>query len=232
MWWDSIKSKIILIVTAVLGPLLIILAAVGVWIAIDNAEMKPNIEELAGTWEGEFESDLSWEEVFVSFEFCDKELEILRTNHIAYETVPFIDSATFTKDKTFVIESNKEASKRIQREYFERAFDALYQSRDLLRFTYNTDFSNYTKEQFEVYYATLYSCDSFDLLLDNFVEDLADYYMAQTGIYKINGNLILIREGKGKTEYSIEYKIVSDVLYLTYSADTDDPLVIAYKRVN
>ena len=231
MWWDSVKSKIILIVATILVPLMIILAAVGVWMAIENAEMKPKIEELAGTWEGEFSSDLSWEDVLVYFEFCDKELEILRTSGIARETVPFIDSATFTKDKTFVIDSNNEASKRIQRECLERIFDAFYQSRDLLRFTYNTDFSSYTKEQFELYYATLYSYDSFDLLLDEFAEDVADYYIAQTGIYKISGNLILIREEKGKPEYSLEYKIVSDVLYITYSADTDEPLVIAYKRV-
>ena len=43
----------------------------GVFFVIDEVQMKPKIEELSGTWEGEFESDLSWEEVFETFEFYE-----------------------------------------------------------------------------------------------------------------------------------------------------------------
>ncbi len=224
---NFLKTHLLKIGIGVLVGLIIF----GASLVIDEIGMKPKIEELAGIWEGEFESDLSWTEVFESFEFFDEELTVLRNNQLLEENVSFVDVATFTKDKKFSINSNNDKTKQAARDHLERVFDALYINRSQLNGAYNLDFSGYTRSAFESFYAEMYEYDSYDLMLTGFAEAIADYYNIEEGTYKIDDDLIVLKI-KGKSEKSsLEYKIEEGVLYLTWATDDDKPLVVEYKRV-
>lgn len=231
--WDTIKSKVLLMALRIAIPLVIALVAVGVWWIIDTVDTAPKIEELSGTWEGELDTGLSWKDIFKSFEFYDAEIEILRENGLADKKLTVIETASFTKDKKYAIDLNKEATDSFLKEHLERSFDVLYDNRGRLRIMYNTDFSNYTKDQFRSFYVTMYAYDSYELLLQGFAESIYDgQYTSEKGEYHIQDDLIITRAKAGMPEFSLKYRIESDVLYLTYSWDTEDPLVVAYKRIN
>lgn len=203
----------------------------GVFFVIDEVQMKPKIEELSGTWEGEFESDLSWEEVFETFEFYEEEVDILRDNQLLSGNVSFVDVATFTKDRKFSISSNNDKTAQLIRTHLESAFDVLYNNRTQLNVVYSEDFSKYTKADFESFYAEMYSYDSYELLLQGFVESLYDYYTVEEGTYKIDDDLIVIKNTGKSEKLWIEYKIEDGVLYLSYEEDDGQTLVIKYERV-
>ena len=107
------------------------------------------------------------------------------------------------------------------RRFYLAAFDAMYEGRASLSNSYEADIANMTREEFNQFYAELYSAADFDTMIDLFTDSAYDLDSLaepfETGTYTIKGNeLMCTITGESKAE-SLPYEIEGNTLTLHFS---------------
>ncbi len=134
--------------------------------------------------------------------------------------------AEFNMDGTYRFYLDEDASIALVRQFLAGVFDALYVNRASLNDTYERDFAAMTEEEFQQFYADLYSETDFETFLDNRAEN-AFYYddPVETGTFYIKDNAMMMTEDVQdgelpSPEESLPYTIDGITLTLRYSDDT------------
>lgn len=107
------------------------------------------------------------------------------------------------------------------RQFYLGVFDALYEGRASLSNSYEADIANMTREEFNQFYAELYTAADFDTLIDLFVDNAYDTDALaepfETGTYTIKGNALMCTiTGESEAE-SLPYEIEGNTLTLHFS---------------
>ena len=178
---------------------------------------------LAGTWQ--MVADDTEEQALVLLEGIDlyeEELAVVDKTTLQYVWIYEFDTAG-----NFRQADDIEATKECVRAFYAGVFEDLYENRDGLGELYGEDFAAMDQAAFQQFYAELYGKDTYEALLDQFVENAykwdewTDY---RNGTFTFDGDRLEIEDGA--ESYWLEYKIEGDTLTITYS-DGDE----VYTRV-
>lgn len=132
-----------------------------------------------------------------------------------------VKNVTFNMDGTYSFGYDVNGTMECVRDFYLRAFDAMYEGRASLSNSYEADIANMNREEFNQFYAELYSAADFDTMIDLFVdnsydtESLAEPF--ETGTYTIKGKeLMCTITGESEAE-SLPYEIEGYTLILHFS---------------
>ncbi|MBQ6839479.1 MAG: hypothetical protein IJO45_02165 [Oscillospiraceae bacterium] len=205
--------------TKILAFLLSVLLAATLLCACESTEEK--YAALAGTWIM-YEQD-SEEQVMVLLESIDlyeEEIALVDKTSLRYAWIFEFDTAGNIRQAQPV-----EENKALVREFYEGMFDAFFDGRASLDDLYEDDLSSMNQDEFKLFYAELYGFDTFEALLDQFVQNAYVYDEwtdLRNGTFTFDSNrLSIIDSVEGEnglpSSYSIIYKLEGDTLTLTYS---------------
>lgn len=199
-------------ITKIVCVLLAMLMAMSALCACESTEDK--YAALAGTWRM-VEQD-SEEQVMVLLEGIDlyeEEIAVVDKTTLRYAWIYEFDTAG-----NFRQADDIPATKDCVREFYTGMFQDLYDNRAGLGALYEQDFAAMSQDEFHLFYANLYGFETFDALIDQFVEN-AYFYDEWTdyrnGTFTFDGDLLDIQDG-AKT-YTLGYKIEGDTLTISYS---------------
>lgn len=125
----------------------------------------------------------------------------------------------FNKDGTFTLYQDPETEKQCVREFFHTVFNTLYRSRDYLSDTYQTDFSECSKEDFIRFYTDLYTVPDYDALIEKLVNSTYDYTVfgpLTSGTYTKEDNVITLDAEDNNYDDTATYSIENNQLTLVY----------------
>lgn len=205
--------------TRVLALLLTLLLAASMLCGCESIEEK--YAALAGTWIM-YQPD-SEEQVMVLLESIDlyeEEIALVDKTSLRYAWTFEFDTAGNIRQAQPV-----EENKALVREFYEGMFDAFFEGRASLDDVYEDDLSAMSREEFDQFYATLYGFETFDALLDQFVENAYKYDEwtdLRNGTFTFESNRLSVidsveDENGLPQSYSIIYKLEGNTLTLTYS---------------
>lgn len=190
----------------------------------ENA-MNDKIDQLAGVYTTLEDNTDSVSDLLSLVDLSQEELAL--TGGVELKLVKLVE---FTQNRDYRFSYDAEQSRQLVRAMYADALDAVYQGRATLTALYGDEIATATQEEFQQFYAELYSLTSYDELLDAFADNAFDYDALsedyETGTYTIEGKKILCTiTGESEAEY-LEYKLDGDTLTLTYS-----DMVETYTRV-
>lgn len=191
----------------------------------ENA-MNDKIDQLAGVYTTLEDNTDGVQDLLSLVDLSQEELAL--TGGVELKLVKLVE---FSQNRNYRFSYDAEQSKQQVRAMYADALDAIYQGRATLTALYGDEIATATQEEFQQFYAELYSLTSYDELLDAFADNAFDYDALsedyETGTYTIEGKKILCTiTGESEAEY-LEYKLDGDTLTLTYS-----DMVETYTRVN
>lgn len=197
----------------ILAILLTILLTVSMLCGCQSTEEK--YAALSGTWIM-YEQD-SEEQVMVLLESIDlyeEEIALVDMNSLRYAWTFEFDTAGNIRQCQPV-----EENKALVREFYTGMFDDFFENRASLDGVYETELSAMSREEFEQFYAELYTFSSFEELMDQLVEN-AYYYDEwedlRRGTFTFKGNNIVVNDTVENDTYNIGYKIEGNTLTLSY----------------
>lgn len=174
------------------------------------------MEALCGRWEMVTYLDAETaQSALEALEFYPEEIALLDLNSMGLVMI-----VEFNADGTYRFAFDLEDSLEFMENYYTDAMSALYNSREQIAETYGEGVLEMTREEFEQYYAELFSMDSFEALMQYFLETSLDFeYLGQdieAGTFRISGeNILCTIEGEESAE-SMGYSIEGDTLTLVY----------------
>lgn len=191
----------------------------------ENA-MNDKIDQLAGVYTTLEDNTDGVQDLLSLVDLAQEELAL--TGGVELKLVKLVE---FTQNRDYRFSYDAEQSKQQVRAMYADALDAIYQGRATLTALYGDEIATATQEEFQQFYAELYSLTSYDELLDALADNAFDYDALsedyETGTYTIEGKKILCTiTGESEAEY-LEYKLDGDTLTLTYS-----DMVETYTRAN
>lgn len=191
----------------------------------ENA-MNDKIDQLAGVYTTLEDNTDGVQDLLSLVDLAQEELAL--TSGVELKLVKLVE---FTQNRDYRFSYDAEQSKQQVRAMYADALDAIYQGRATLTALYGDEIATATQEEFQQFYAELYSLTSYDELLDALADNAFDYDALsedyETGTYTIEGKKILCTiTGESEAEY-LEYKLDGDTLTLTYS-----DMVETYTRAN
>lgn len=208
--------------------LVIVIAALiaGVRTFFTENAMNDKIDQLAGVYTTLEDNTDGVQDLLSLVDLSQEELAL--TGGVELKLVKLVE---FTQDRNYRFGYDAEQSKQQVRAMYADALDAIYQGRATLTALYGDEITTATQEEFQQFYAELYSLTSYDELLDALADNAFDYDALsedyETGTYTIEGKKILCTiTGESEAEY-LEYKLDGDTLTLTYS-----DMVETYTRAN
>ncbi len=195
--------------------LLIAALSIGLFCGCESTEEK--MAALSGTWTMVTGDTVENAQMLVdSIELYPEEIALVDMNSLEQ-----VKSVTFNMDGTYSFGYDVDGTMECVRDFYLRAFDAMYEGRAALSNSYEVDIANMTREEFNQFYAELYTAADFDTLIDLFVDNsydtdsLAEPF--ETGTYTIKGKeLMCTITGESKAE-SLPYEIEGNVLTLHFS---------------
>lgn len=179
------------------------------------------MEALSGRWEMVTYLDAATAKSALELlEFYPEEIALLDLNSMGLVMI-----AEFNMNGTYRFAFDLEGSLDMVRGYYKDAMTKIYDSRDQLVEIYGEGILEMTQADFEQYYAELFSMESFDALLQYFLETSLDYeYLEQdieVGTFRIaKDNIVCTVEGEDTPE-SMGYSIEGNTLTLTYVNGTE-----------
>lgn len=183
------------------------------------------LEKVAGTWSLRYEEDADDVRQFLeNYDFYEEEIALVDTPLYAVKTL------TLGTDGTLSYSEPTEETKACVREFFIGAYNDLYEGRASLADLYEADVSAMSKEEFLQEYANMYQVESFDALIDGFVESAYDYEALlnySTGTFTITSLQMMLDVEGTDNDGSVRYKLEGDTLTLTFSDGTE-----VYTKVN
>lgn len=208
--------------------LVIVIAALiaGVRTFFTENAMNDKIDQLAGVYTTLEDNTDSVSDLLSLIDLSQEELAL--TGGVELKLVKLVE---FSQNRDYRFSYDAEQSKQQVRAMYADALDAIYQGRATLTALYGDEITTATQEEFQQFYAELYSLTSYDELLDALADNAFDYDALsedyETGTYTIEGKKILCTiTGESEAEY-LEYKLDGDTLTLTYS-----DMVETYTRAN
>ena len=182
-------------------------------------------KNIMGTWS--YRVQESQENVDMLLENLDMYPEEIALIETPLYTVKHLE---FNEDMTYRYYYEVETEKTCVREFLTAAFESIYAGRDTLAACYEMDMSAMTKDEFFQFYAQIYSQESFEALIDTFVELAYDYESlsnTESGTYTVSLNQITMDAPGEEYDGTVGYKLEDDTLTLTYSDSTE-----VYTKVN
>ncbi len=179
------------------------------------------IAELSGVWTMRRDDTAEQAQMLLeNIDFYAEEIALVDLN-----SLDEVRQVEFTSDKNYSFSYDVDATKACVREFYTGVFQALYDGRDSINGLYTTPFDGMDQATFNLFYASLYSCTTFEELLDRCVENaynwdsLAEPF--ETGTYSVKGDKILCTiTGQSQAE-ALGYSIEENTLTLTYSNATE-----------
>lgn len=175
-----------------------------------------SMEELCGQWEMTvYQEGDTAETVLTNLDFYPEEIALVDLESLACVMV-----VEFNEDKTYSYYFDIEATKETVHTFFEGVMDDLYAGRETLSASYQQDLSGMTQDGFNQFYVDLFGAESYDALIDSFVESSFDYSVLsktlEEGTFRIRLKDIY-KTPDGKTEEeSMGFSVDGDTLTLTY----------------
>lgn len=175
-----------------------------------------SMEQLCGKWEMTVYQDADTAEtVLTNLDFYPEEIAL-----VDMESLACVMIVEFNEDKTYRYYFDIDATKEAVRTFFETVMDDLYTGRETLSASYQQDMSGMTRDGFNQFYVDLFGAESYDALIDSFVESSFDYTVLsqplEEGTFRIRLKDIY-KTPDGKTEEeSMGFSIDGDTLTLTY----------------
>lgn len=209
-----------------LGGVLAVLIVYGVQAIFTNVVMPGKIDDLAGTYVTQDYMDAeSVEELLTDYEFYTEEIALIDLNTLY---APYY--VEFDTDKNYTFYYDADGFRANVEAFLRQAFESMYAGREGLSEVYGEDFSVMSLAEFQNYYATLYSAESFDALMTTLADSAYDYdYVAQdkeVGTYTIEDDKILCTIAGHTNAEAMGYKLSGDTLTLTFTN-----MVQTYTRV-
>ena len=197
--------------TKILAFLLSVLLAATLLCACESTEEK--YAALAGTWIM-YEQD-SEEQVMVLLESIDlyeEEIALVDKTSLRYAWIFEFDTAGNIRQAQPV-----EENKALVREFYEGMFDAFFDGRASLDDLYEDDLSSMNQDEFKLFYAELYGFDTFEALLDQFVQNAYVYDEwtdLRNGTFTFDSNrLSIIDSVEGENGLPSSYSIIYNTNY-------------------
>ena len=202
-----------------LGLVLGVIIALGVRYAgdfIDTLGMDKKIDALAGIWYCMEDGQDDVASLLDLADFYEEEKAL-----VGELSMNYVKIVEFTQSRTYRFSYDVDRTKAQVRSLYATAIENLYANRASLADVYGEEAADYTWEQFQQYYAQLYSKESYDVLLDTFTDNAYDYDKLgedfETGTYTIKGdNIMCTITGESQAE-ALGYKIEGENLTLTYT---------------
>ena len=183
--------------------------------------------KLTGTWVCRSrESDEQIAEIVESIDLYEEEIALIDTP--LYTAV----TATFTEDGTYALAEDETLSKQYIREFFDGMFTDLYEGRANLANTYadyGVDLSQLSEEEFYLFYAELYSSETYEALLDNLSENLYTdeaFEPYDEGTFKATSKIISFDAIDDELDGAAEYELEDDRLSIKFTNGT----MVFYKQ--
>lgn len=213
--------------TRLLSGVLAVLIVYGVQAVFTHVVMPKQISKLAGTYvtADPIEAETT-EDILTSYDFYPEEIALVELTGLS---VP--KYVEFHEDKTYTFYYDTDAFRASVEEFFRAAFDSMYNGRDQLAALYEVDLAAMSEEEFQAFYAELYSQANFDALIDVLTGDAFAYDAlegdTEVGTFTIEDDNILCTIRGQSTAESMGYKLDGSTLTLTFSND-----VQVYTRCN
>lgn len=198
--------------------LAILLTLIMVCSALSGCETTADkMAALSGTWIMIEQDTVEQANVLLeNIDLYEEELALADNTSLKYAWIYEFDT-----EGNFRQADDIEMTKQLVREFYEGVFDNLYENRASLSALYEQDLSAMTKEEMQVFYAGLYGYDTYEALMDRFVESAYKYDEWEdyrNGYFTIKGDkLDMVDRQAGYDSYLIAYKLNGDTLTLTYS---------------
>ena len=200
---------------------LLLVAALSMALFCGCESTEDKMAALSGTWTMVMPDTAEQAQILLdSIELYPEEIALIDLNSLEQ-----VRSVTFDMSGNYSFGYDVDGTMECVRDFYLRAFDAMYEGRATLSASYEQDFENMTREEFNQFYAELYAAADYDTLIDLFVDNAYDTdALAQpyeTGTYTIKGSILLCTiTGESKAE-SLPYEIEGDTLTLHFS-DVDE----------
>lgn len=156
----------------------------------------------------------------------DEEIALVDTDSLKY-----VQIVSFDADGNYYYSYDADATIENAHSFFEGYVEALYNGRTALNEVYDYSFDDLSEDDFKLLYASVYSFDSYDELIDGFVEycydkdTLAEPW--ETGTYTIRNGQIYCTMTDDDEELTLGYKLSGNSLTLIYSDGEE-----VYTKVN
>ena len=178
------------------------------------------MDALCGVWEMSYEQDAeTGKNLLENVEFYEEEIAMIDTSGLE-----LLMTVEFTQSKTYCYTYDVAACKQNIRQFFADALHTVYNGRANLTDVYGYETINMTEEEFQMFYAELFSLGSYDALLDYFVENCIDYSALvnfDTGTFRLKGSKILCTATGSTQEEEMSFSISGNTLTLVYIDGTE-----------
>lgn len=208
-------------------PIVLTLLVVAAGYLISSIFSNAISQDLIGTWETtENDTPEQAEQLLRGFEFANEEIALCDLNSLDY-----VKTITFTKDKTYKFAVDAEGTKLCVAEFLRSCFEAMCENKAKIApvyAEYGIDLQAFSDEEFFQFYADLYGYENFDALVSGMAEDAYFYDELSIdgdnteGKFRIDKSDIII-DDKLVTQTTIGYKYdkESDTLTLKYVDATE-----------
>lgn len=195
-----------------------LILALGLFAGCESTQDK--IDAVSGYWVATLpESEDLTLQILENMDMYEEEIALIDTGALC-----FVQTLTLNADGTYSYSLDVDGTKACVKEFFEKAFDALYEDRTQLNQVYETEFDEVTREEFDAFYAGLYELDTLDDVIANFADiayNYEDFGVYEDGTFTIRGKFIVMtceESGTGNLGYTLD----GDSLELVYSDGTEN----------
>lgn len=193
--------------------LLLAVLLVGTLCGCGNTE---KLEELCGAWEMTYTEDAETTRgLLEAMEFYEEEIALADLNGL--QSVMTVE---FTREKTYCYSYDIDAIKASLRDFYDNTVVAVYNARANLTDIYGFETINMSESEFKAFYAELFSLESYEALLDYFVENSLDFSSLvdfDKGSFRLSGSRIICTAEGSDLEEEMSYSISGNTLTLVYA---------------
>lgn len=174
------------------------------------------MDALCGVWEMKYIEDAETAQgLLESMEFYAEEIALADLTSL--ENTMTVE---FTKDGVYCYSYDIDAAKAALRKFYDSTVTAVYNGRTGLTEIYGFETINMSETEFKAFYAELFSMDSYEDLLDYFVENCLDYSAItdfDKGTFRLSGSRIICTAEGSDVEEEMSFSIDGDTLTLVYA---------------
>ena len=174
------------------------------------------VAELAGAWIAEYPADEEdVQDLLESNSFYEEEIAL-----VDFSALNYVERLEFTTDKTYSIILPADLFRENVRDFFEMAFDDLYEGRSSLEEVYGITFSDMTRDEFRQFYAGLYDQADYETLLDALTDAAYSYDSMgelESGTFKVRGDVLDFTAPTEEDSGYADYELSGDSLTIHYS---------------
>ncbi len=171
---------------------------------------------LAGTWKMEVAQDAQdTKELLESFNFYEEEIAL-----VDLDAQKLVMVLRLNEDKSYSWYYDEDAARANVRDFYEGVFEDLYAGREQLSQVYEVDLTVMTQDEFNAFYADMFSQSSVEAMFDLLVEE--SYYYDrlsepfETGTYRVSFDKIYMTVSGETDEEYVSFKQEGETLTLTF----------------